>query len=43
MLLIPLHLAPRGALHTAVAVRTGLIRVVGRFIGVVVRGDNRTG
>ena len=43
MLLIPIRLAPRGAVHTGVAVRTDLIRVVGRFIGVVVRGDNRTG
>jgi len=43
MLLIPIRLASSGALHTGVAVRAGLIRVVGRFIGVVVRGDNRTG
>jgi hypothetical protein len=42
MLLISTRRAPR-TVPPAVVVRMGLVRVVGRFIGVVVRDDNQTG
>jgi len=43
MLLISTRPAPRRAVQPAVAARPGLVRVVGLFIGVVVRDDNQTG